>query len=83
MRKGQAVRQGDAVGAVGDTGWATGPHLHFEFRINGRHVDPMTLTLQAEAAPVSAQARAQFNQSAELARSQFVAAAQKRQRTFN
>ena len=83
VRKGQAVRQGDAVGAVGDTGWATGPHLHFEFRINGRHVDPMTLTLQAEAAPVSAQARAQFNQSAELARSQFVAAAQKRQRTFN
>ena len=82
VRKGQAVRQGDSVGAVGATGWATGPHLHFEFRVNGRHVDPTTLALQAEAVPVSAQARAQFNQSAALARSQFVAAAQIRQRTF-
>jgi murein DD-endopeptidase MepM/ murein hydrolase activator NlpD len=83
VRKGQAVRQGDSVGAVGETGWATGPHLHFEFRVNGRHVDPMTLAVQAEAAPVSTQAREQFNQSAALARSQFASAAQMRQRTFN
>ena len=81
VRKGQAVKQGDSVGAVGSTGWATGPHLHFEFRVNGRHVDPMTLALQAEAAPVTAEARAQFNQRAALARSQLVAAAQMRQST--
>ncbi len=81
VRKGQAVKQGDSVGAVGSTGWATGPHLHFEFRVNGRHVDPMTLALQAEAAPVTTEARAQFNQRAALARSQLVAAAQMRQST--
>ena len=37
---GQQVQSGDRIGAVGSTGWSTGPHLHFELRIDGRAVDP-------------------------------------------
>jgi murein DD-endopeptidase MepM/ murein hydrolase activator NlpD len=43
MRKGQTVHQGDVIGYVGATGWATGPHLHYEFRIGGNATDPMAL----------------------------------------
>ena len=79
VRKGQTVKQGDTLGAVGSTGWATGPHLHFEFRINGRHVDPLTLAQQGSSEPISAALRPQFNQRAQFARSQLMAAAQMRQ----
>jgi len=79
VRKGQTVKQGEIVGAVGSTGLSTGPHLHFEFRINGRHVDPLTLAQQGSAEPISAALRPQFNQRAEFARSQLMAAAQMRQ----
>lgn len=41
VRVGQAVRQGDVVGRVGSTGAATGPHLHFELRFDGRAVNPL------------------------------------------
>ncbi len=64
VRKGQSVSQGDTIGAVGATGWATGPHLHFEFRVNGHHQDPMTIAQQSEAVPVSPGARAAFAQAA-------------------
>ncbi len=43
LRRGQKVHQGDIIGYVGATGWATGPHLHYEFRIGGQAVDPMGL----------------------------------------
>ncbi len=79
VRKGQAVKQGDNLGAVGSTGWATGPHLHFEFRINGRHVDPLTLAQQGSSEPISAALRPQFDQRAQYARTQLMAAAQMRQ----
>jgi murein DD-endopeptidase MepM/ murein hydrolase activator NlpD len=39
---GSAIKQGDVIGYVGNTGLATGPHLHYEFRIDGQHVNPVT-----------------------------------------
>jgi murein DD-endopeptidase MepM/ murein hydrolase activator NlpD len=43
--KGARVAQGDLVGFVGATGWATGPHLHFEIKIRGAQVNPLTADL--------------------------------------
>ncbi|GAA5232383.1 M23 family metallopeptidase [Verticiella sediminum] len=42
LRKGSRVAQGDVIGYVGSTGMATGPHLHYEFRIAGRQIDPQS-----------------------------------------
>jgi len=41
LRRGQHVKQGEVIGYVGSTGMATGPHLHYEFRVNGHHKDPL------------------------------------------
>lgn len=68
VRKGQRVDQGDLIGAVGSTGASTGPHLHFEFREAGRHIDPLTIARQNEGVPVSASARPAFNQHAQAMR---------------
>ncbi|MFM2052445.1 MAG: hypothetical protein RL456_482 [Pseudomonadota bacterium] len=62
VRKGQSVGQGDSIGAVGATGWATGPHLHFEFKVKGAHVDPMQIARAAEATELSPAARVRFDQ---------------------
>lgn len=45
LNKGDRVSQGDLIGYVGATGWATGPHLHYEFRVNNQAVDPLSLDL--------------------------------------
>ncbi|MFT3759136.1 peptidoglycan DD-metalloendopeptidase family protein [Thauera sp.] len=45
MQKGKEVSQGDIIGYVGSTGWSTGPHLHYEVRINDVAQDPMTVAL--------------------------------------
>ncbi len=45
---GQVVDAGAIVGATGNTGWSTGPHLHWEVRVNGTPVDPLQATLPGE-----------------------------------
>jgi murein DD-endopeptidase MepM/ murein hydrolase activator NlpD len=67
VRTGTRVRQGEPIGYVGKTGFATGPHLHYEFKIAGVHQDPMRVALP-KAEPVSAQLRPQFLQIANEAR---------------
>lgn len=52
IRRGKAVRQGELIGFVGQTGLATGPHLHYEFRVNGVHQNPLTVELP-KAVPLS------------------------------
>jgi murein DD-endopeptidase MepM/ murein hydrolase activator NlpD len=53
---GKRIQQGDVIGYVGKTGRVTGTHLHYEFRINGEHVDPLKVELP-EAAPIAAEYR--------------------------
>jgi len=64
VRKGQRIEQGQQVGAVGSTGWSTGPHLHFEFRVNGMHQDPRRIARASEAVKLPAALRPQFEQHA-------------------
>jgi murein DD-endopeptidase MepM/ murein hydrolase activator NlpD len=47
IRNGARVSQGDTVGQVGQTGWATGPHLHYEFRVAGAALNPLSVPLPA------------------------------------
>lgn len=60
VRTGARVRQGDPIAFVGATGWATGPHLHYEFKIAGIHQDPMRVALP-KATPVPARLKARFD----------------------
>ena len=60
LRKGARVHQGDVIGYVGQTGLATGPHLHYEFRVNDQVRNPLALALPA-ALPIPAQQLAAFS----------------------
>lgn len=62
MRQGARVSQGQVIGFVGMTGLASGPHLHYEFRVNGEQRDPLGKSMPI-AFPVSEQFKAEFKRS--------------------
>ena len=63
VRPGKRVEQGQIIGYVGSTGLATGPHLHYEFRVRGAHRDPLKVKLP-QAAPLAQGYMADFREKA-------------------
>lgn len=61
MRRGKRVTQGQMIGRVGSTGWATGPHLHYEFQVDGSHRNPLTVKLPL-AQPIEKRFRRDFSE---------------------
>lgn len=59
LRRGQRVAQGEVIAYVGQSGLATGPHLHYEFKINGQQHDPLRVALP-DARPISMLQKLQF-----------------------
>lgn len=62
LRNGSTVTQGQVIGYIGMTGLATGPHLHYEFHVNGKHVDPLSHKLPT-ADPIPKAEMARFKQA--------------------
>lgn len=59
IRSGKSVRQGQVIGYVGTTGMSTGPHLHYEFHVNGMYTNPLTVKLP-RSVPLSRQEKQNF-----------------------
>jgi murein DD-endopeptidase MepM/ murein hydrolase activator NlpD len=64
LKRGGRVAQGDVIGYVGQTGWATGAHLHYEFRVHDQYRNPLTMIFPA-ALPIAADELATFKRAAE------------------
>lgn len=63
IHKGARVQQGDVIGAVGMTGLTTGPHVHYEFRVDNVHRDPLSVSVPV-AFPIAPEHKQQFQQVA-------------------
>ncbi|HEV7914111.1 MAG TPA: peptidoglycan DD-metalloendopeptidase family protein [Albitalea sp.] len=74
VRRGQRIEQGTRIGAVGATGWATGPHLHFEVKVRGQQQNPLLIAKSSETIAISPTAKAQFGQLAQGVKAQLEAA---------
>jgi len=73
IKKGTRVSQGETIGFVGSTGLATGPHLHYEFRVNGKHQDPQKVELGGSV-PLKPEALAGFKDKIAPLRARLAAA---------
>jgi len=65
IRSGKQIKQGQIIGYVGSSGLATGPHLHYEFRVNGVHRNPLTVKLPA-AQPVHPSFQEHFKENTQV-----------------
>ena len=75
IKKGARVNQGDTIGYVGQTGLASGPHLHYEFRVNSQQVNPLAITLPT-AIPLDPSQLARYKTAIALLRAQLELAKQ-------
>ncbi|WP_277960677.1 peptidoglycan DD-metalloendopeptidase family protein [Pseudomonas sp. RIT-To-2] len=64
IHAGSVVKQGQVIGYIGTTGLSTGPHVHYEFQVNGVHVDPLGQKLPM-ADPIARNEKARFMQTAQ------------------
>jgi murein DD-endopeptidase MepM/ murein hydrolase activator NlpD len=64
IKAGKRVEQGQIIGYVGSSGLATGPHLHYEFRTNGVHVNPLTVKIK-QSDPIDQRFKADFHTHAQ------------------
>ena len=74
VTRGEHVSQGEHIGDVGMTGWATGPHLHFEFRVAGVVKDPLTIAKSAETLTLDNASRPRFTAMASELKSELAVA---------